>query len=237
MSRDLWGSTSPSSSSSASYQIREPPRSIVFCKHFDLIAFADVDLTDKFRRVWEKERRSQLSGSNASRPPSYLPCSKYKGQRDCWKLQDWPPSTDFKTAFLNSLTTLVHATLVPNCVRRDGVLNITSHFPSNAIAPDLGPKMYNTGQFYLDSTLKQELHKDFGVISHLIYRKPGEDVYNAAGCAYQVACDFVSPCGAKREFHEQNQPMALKEDVLQLRTMAWFAWLSCARQEKGILEG
>ena len=62
-------------------------------------------------------------------------------------------------------------------------------------------------------------------------------VCNLADCI-KVACDFVSPENIERceiltrEFREQNQSMAWKEDVLQLRTMMWFAWLSCARQEK-----
>ena len=60
---------------------------------------------------------------------------------------------------------------------------------------------------------------------------------NLADCI-KVACDFVSPENVERckvltrEFREQNQSMAWKEDVLQLRTMMWFAWLSCCRQEK-----
>lgn len=37
----------------------------------------------------------------------------------------------------------MNAVPVPNYVRRDGVYNLSSHFPKNAIAPDLGPKMYN----------------------------------------------------------------------------------------------
>ena len=67
-------------------------------------------------------------------------------------------------------------------------------------------------------------------------------VCNLADCI-KVACDFVSPENIERceiltrEFREQNQSMAWKEDVLQLRTMMWFAWLSCVRQEKEILEG
>jgi hypothetical protein len=57
----------------------------------------------------------------------------------------------------------------------------------------------------------------------------------------KIAIDFVSPENIDRcerltkEFREQNQSMAWKEDVLQLRTMMWFAWLSCARQERKAL--
>ncbi|KAI0736126.1 Clavaminate synthase-like protein [Fomitopsis betulina] len=244
---------------------------------------------------------------------------KYEGRRDCWKLKDWPPSTDFRTAFPELYDDFANATPVPNYVRRDGVLNLASHFPSNTVAPDLGPRMYNamasfdtkdskgttrlhmdmadvvnimlyaagtpaggegcaawdlfkaedapklrkymrkkfkgqfqhdpihSQQFYLDSTHREELFKEYGVKSHRVYQKPGEAVFIPAGCAHQVcnladcikvASDFVSPENIERcemltrEFREQNQSMAWKEDVLQLRTMMWFAWLSCARQEK-----
>ena len=76
-------------------------------------------------------------------------------------MQDWPPSADFKTAFPELYEDFSNGTPVPNYVRRDGVLNVASHFPSNTIAPDLGmshrnrlqqrthaiviagPKMYN----------------------------------------------------------------------------------------------
>lgn len=57
----------------------------------------------------------------------------------------------------------------------------------------------------------------------------------------KIAIDFVSPENIDRcekltkEFREQNQSMAWKEDVLQLRTMMWFAWLSCTRQERKLL--
>jgi hypothetical protein len=62
-------------------------------------------------------------------------------------------------------------------------------------------------------------------------------VCNLADCI-KIAIDFVSPENIDRcerltrEFREQNQSMAWKEDVLQLRTMMWFAWLSCCRQER-----
>ena len=52
--------------------------------------------------------------------------------------QDWPPSTDFKTAFPELYADFSQAIPMPNYVRRDGVLNITSHFPSNTVAPDVG---------------------------------------------------------------------------------------------------
>jgi lysine-specific demethylase 3 len=65
-------------------------------------------------------------------------------------------------------------------------------------------------------------------------------VCNLADCV-KVAVDFVSPENIQRcenltrEFREQNQSMVWKEDVLQLRTMMWFAWLSCRLQEKEML--
>lgn len=52
--------------------------------------------------------------------------------------KDWPPSTDFKTAFPELYEDFNRAVPVPNYVRRDGVLNVASHFPSNTVAPDLG---------------------------------------------------------------------------------------------------
>ena len=60
---------------------------------------------------------------------------------------------------------------------------------------------------------------------------------NLADCI-KVACDFVSPENVERckvltrEFREQNEMKAWKEDVLQLHTMMWFAWVSCVREEK-----
>ena len=52
-----------------------------------------------------------------------------------------------------------------------------------------------------------------------------------------MAIDFVSPENVARceqlteEFREQNQGLKWKEDVLQLKTMMWFAWLSCSQQK------
>ncbi|THU77367.1 Clavaminate synthase-like protein [Dendrothele bispora CBS 962.96] len=257
-------------------------------------------------------------------------------KNEVWKLKDWPPSTDFKVTFPELYQDFSNAVPVPNYVRRDGTLNIASHFPRNAIAPDLGPKMYNamgssceigsmgstrlhmdmadavnimtfaaktkegfdgcaawdlfkakdsdkiraflkrkgrTGvvggaaagagnggpgsnqymdaihgqQVYLDEEMRKELWQEEGVKSYRVYQRPGEAIFIPAGCAHQVcnladcikvAIDFVSPENIERcerltkEFREQNQGKAWKEDVLQLRSMMWFAWLSCCQQEE-----
>ncbi|KAF9449547.1 hypothetical protein P691DRAFT_758956 [Macrolepiota fuliginosa MF-IS2] len=245
----------------------------------------------------------------------------YEGRSECWKLKDWPPSTDFKAAFPELYKDFSEAVPVPDYVRRDGVGNVGSHFPSNTIAPDLGPKMYNamassldkgskgstrlhmdmadavnimtytelsedgspgcaawdlfracdsekirnflrqkfpkqsavtdpihSQQHYLDECLRKELYDQFGVMSYRVYQRPGEAIFIPAGCAHQVAnladcvkvaIDFVSVenigrCeGLTKEFRELNQRLAWKEDVLQLRSMMWFAWLSCGLCEKG----
>ncbi|KAF8579060.1 hypothetical protein K439DRAFT_1360417 [Ramaria rubella] len=67
----------------------------------------------------------------------------YEGRTKCWKLKDWPPSSDFKTTFPDLFEDFSRAVPVPNYTRRDGALNIASHFPTNTVAPDIGPKMYN----------------------------------------------------------------------------------------------
>jgi lysine-specific demethylase 3 len=77
--------------------------------------------------------------------------------------------------------------------------------------------------------------------SRLFYNKQlmiiGLQVANLADCV-KVAIDFVSPENVvrcellTREFREQNQGLKWKEDVLQLKTMMWFAWLSCTHDEE-----
>ncbi|KAF8748317.1 hypothetical protein RHS01_10922 [Rhizoctonia solani] len=59
------------------------------------------------------------------------------------KLKDWPAQADFKDDFPKLYDDFMKALPVPNYTRRDGILNLAAHFATNAIAPDLGPKMYN----------------------------------------------------------------------------------------------
>jgi len=41
--------------------------------------------------------------------------------------------------------------------------------------------------FYLDSELRSKLHKEYGVVAHRIYQRPGDAVFIPAGCAHQVS--------------------------------------------------
>ncbi len=47
-------------------------------------------------------------------------------------------------------------------------------------------------QFYLDAQLRQELFKEFNVMSYRIYQKPGDAVFIPAGCAHQVSDNAAS---------------------------------------------
>ncbi|KAF7301249.1 Clavaminate synthase-like protein [Mycena indigotica] len=242
-------------------------------------------------------------------------------QEECWKIKDWPPTSEFKATCPDLYEDFSQAVPIPNYVRRDGVRNLGSHFPLNTIAPDLGPKMYNANanlddsdavkgstrlhmdmadalnimtyasrdpdgkegcaawdlfraedsdklreflgaslgkidhlgpdpihgqQIYLTDSMRRKLHQDFGVQSYRVYQRAGEAIFIPAGCAHQVrnlsdcikiAIDFVSPENIARcekltrEFRQVNTAKCWKEDVLQLRTMMWFAWLSCKNQE------
>jgi len=63
---------------------------------------------------------------------------KYEGRTEHWKLKDWPSSTDLKAASPDLFEEFQKGVPIPNYTRRDGVLNIASHFPSNTVMPDLG---------------------------------------------------------------------------------------------------
>jgi lysine-specific demethylase 3 len=66
---------------------------------------------------------------------------------------------------------------------------------------------------------------------------PCSQVANKADCV-KVAVDFVSPENINRcekltrEFRAQNQAKVWKDDVLQLRSMMWFAWMSFSQQPR-----
>ncbi|KAJ7620116.1 hypothetical protein FB45DRAFT_929501 [Roridomyces roridus] len=69
---------------------------------------------------------------------------QYRQGRPIWKVKDWPPSTDFHKQFPILYEQFDSAVPMPDYVRRDGILNLAAYFPSNTVAPDLGPKMYSS---------------------------------------------------------------------------------------------
>ena len=58
-------------------------------------------------------------------------------------MQDWPTDAEFKDKFPQLFRDFSEALPVPDFTRRDGVLNLASHFPNSRARPDIGPKMYN----------------------------------------------------------------------------------------------
>ncbi|GAA6004585.1 uncharacterized protein JCM10292_005682 [Rhodotorula paludigena] len=64
------------------------------------------------------------------------------GRRDSLKIKDWPSTTDFKALYPDLWHDFMSILPAGSITRRDGVLNISSHTPSNANPPDLGPKGY-----------------------------------------------------------------------------------------------
>ncbi|SCZ90639.1 BZ3500_MvSof-1268-A1-R1_Chr1-3g02118 [Microbotryum saponariae] len=58
------------------------------------------------------------------------------------KIKDWPPTTDFKSAFPREYADFMSLLPMGSMTRRDGVLNLAAHAPSNSNPPDLGPKGY-----------------------------------------------------------------------------------------------
>ncbi|KAL8291384.1 hypothetical protein RQP46_002362 [Phenoliferia psychrophenolica] len=65
-----------------------------------------------------------------------------RDDQDIWKIKDWPSATDFKEDFPTLFEDYMRALPVGHVTRRDGVLNIAAHTPTNANPPDLGPKGY-----------------------------------------------------------------------------------------------
>ncbi|KAH8922964.1 hypothetical protein BT69DRAFT_197152 [Atractiella rhizophila] len=98
----------------------------------------------------------------------------------------------------------------------------------------------HTQHFYIDEEMLKTLSQDpWNVKAWRIEQKPGEAVFIPAGCAHQVcnmsdcikvAIDFVSIENVERckkltgEFREQTRARLWREDVLRLRSMAYWGW-------------
>ncbi|KAG9124751.1 hypothetical protein FRC07_010375 [Ceratobasidium sp. 392] len=144
------------------------------------------------------------------------------------KLKDWPARADFRDDFPELFTDFMDALPIPNYTRRDGILNVASHFATNAIAPDLGPKMYNAfasneGPGGQGST---RLHMDMAdAVNIMMYANNSKD-----GLPGAAALENIDRCEKlTAEFRNENDTFTWKEDVLQLRTMMMYAWRSATQ--------
>ncbi|WWC61433.1 uncharacterized protein I303_104017 [Kwoniella dejecticola CBS 10117] len=100
------------------------------------------------------------------------------------KLKDWPATDDFKNTHPELYNDFCDALPVPDYTRREGVLNLYSHFPPGPTRPDIGPKMYNA--FEAKETAggfgSTRLHMDVAdAVNLLLYAKEEEE--EQPGCA------------------------------------------------------
>ncbi|KAI0348951.1 hypothetical protein OH77DRAFT_1379157, partial [Trametes cingulata] len=58
------------------------------------------------------------------------------------KLKDWPPADLLKSTCPQIFDDFIQAIPIPEYTAPTGIYNLAAHFPLNAVAPDLGPKMY-----------------------------------------------------------------------------------------------
>lgn len=108
----------------------------------------------KFGKYAGRENGPMFEEVSLGSQDSLLPAPDNEARRgtkksEIWKLKDWPPSADFKMTFPELYEDFSQAVPIPNYVRRDGTLNIASHFPHNALAPDLGEYPGFAIDFYL----------------------------------------------------------------------------------------
>ncbi|ORY32100.1 hypothetical protein BCR39DRAFT_524154 [Naematelia encephala] len=100
------------------------------------------------------------------------------------KLKDWPSAADFRMAYPDLYNSFCEALPVPDFTRREGVLNLYSHFPPGPTRPDIGPKMYNA--FAARETKgghgSTRLHMDVAdAVNIMVYASPRPD--GQPGCA------------------------------------------------------
>ncbi|WWC69738.1 uncharacterized protein I206_103681 [Kwoniella pini CBS 10737] len=100
------------------------------------------------------------------------------------KLKDWPSTDDFKNTHPELYNDFCDALPVPDYTRREGVMNLYSHFPPGPTRPDIGPKMYNA--FEARETAggfgSTRLHMDVAdAVNLLLYASPRRK--EEPGCA------------------------------------------------------
>ncbi|KAG6871870.1 hypothetical protein C0995_015574 [Termitomyces sp. Mi166 len=152
-----------------------------------------VTVGEFFRSFGRYEERAGMLGSSSSSSSTTTTITTTTApgsggglgrEGEVWKLKDWPPSMDFKKAFPELWEDFGGAVPVPSYVRRDGVMNIASHFPEDTVAPDIGPKMYNAMATTQEAGSKgsTRLHMDMAdALNIMTYAAPAPD--GSQGCA------------------------------------------------------
>ncbi|KAG8909155.1 hypothetical protein FRC00_010634, partial [Tulasnella sp. 408] len=116
----------------------------------------------------------------------------YEGRTACLKLKvtnlflHHLPICELTEEFPELFKDFAEAVPVPNYTRRDGVLNLAAHYPTNkeAVVPDIGPKMYNA---FESSELaggkgSTRLHMDMAdAVNVMLHASPRKD--GSPGCA------------------------------------------------------
>jgi hypothetical protein len=95
--------------------------------------------------VYDSYRPSNLSSRIASIPVhkiKQIPASLYDPIPSLSRPSSPSHTNHFKSTFPELFEDFSQAVPVPDYVRRDGVFNLGSHFPSNTIAPDLGGLLF-----------------------------------------------------------------------------------------------
>ncbi|KAJ3089503.1 putative JmjC domain-containing histone demethylation protein 2C [Quaeritorhiza haematococci] len=97
-------------------------------------------------------------------------------------------------------------------------------------------------RIYLNAALRERLYRETGIRGWRVHQNVGDAVFVPAGSAHQVcnytesvkvAIDFLSPENMRecleltKEFRLLGFGHRRKEDLLQLKTIAWHAWREC----------
>ncbi|KIK50827.1 hypothetical protein GYMLUDRAFT_182204 [Collybiopsis luxurians FD-317 M1] len=206
--QEIWGSGSPLLVTDVGRRFKFQWNPEYFIENYgDKECFIVDPQTDYSKKVTVRDFFTEF-GNYAGRGTTFGGNSK-----KAWKLKDWPPSAAFQEEFPELFEDFSNAVPMPSYVRKDGVLNIAAHFPMNAVAPDLGPKMYNA--MASDQTLGSKgttrLHLDIAdAVNVMTYAADCPD--GSPGCA---AWDLFRPedLGKLQRFLKERLPESCSDPV------------------------
>ncbi|CEH12764.1 Putative transcription factor 5qNCA, contains JmjC domain [Ceraceosorus bombacis] len=169
------------------------------------------DKTDAFKQVMVSDFFNTFGKSGEQKTAAL--------GKGIWKLKDWPDSANFADEFGQLYKEFQEAVPAPDLSRRDGRRNISAMFPSNANAPDLGPKMYCAwpGDLTTGGKGSTLLHMDMAdAVNIMLYAAPSADGV-PQGAAWDlfraedsdalrsfIRQRFPEQCTAQDPIHTQN---------------------------------